>query len=873
MTSRKLALVLGMVISLEPAHAAFTDTVAVHTAEKSAWTSVKKTVNEWLNYWQGDEAATVAPTPPASAVVDTKPPVESPVAVQSVPSAPAIESPAPPPTTSSPDQATASNGKVTGAPAVAPLKRAAEAVKALQEQPLFAAKATSSSVVEAQKLRDGMKDSALLKVATPGRAGTSKLAKSRAGVPTVNWGDLKKQARAGGGVGAVKVIPSLDIGTEDLISREDFSIEGLRYGLEQASEFKRLPAVNVVSERELAQLKSLKVTRAFGPHGLQAGFRTVGSPITSEEVAKVKYSIEETSQFQPLALKIMSEDQLKMLAALILFEKGSHCHMIMGLFNQLAQSEKVRTEATYHLGACAADLKMHQSAFDTLAKVIRTEDKEFAADALALLAKDLLVIYEKDFYQLVKGLKNPKALMREKDLDNVAYRMAKGAYRSGDFKTSSVYASQVSEGATFYDDARFLVAMNSFALGDKASALKKLQDQWVSIERRSVADHNIRALVSVNLARMYFAQKNFEKAFEQYMKVPKDHPLWVQALIEQGWTQLANADYAGAIGNMYSLHSPYFKAVYQPESFVVRTIGYLNICQYGDAYKSLSFLEKDYRDWYGKTSNYLTKNPDPQEIYATIKNYIRGKSTDDVDGVPYQVWREMAHRKDFLNVQTALNDKQDETKRYEGVNKKIKDEKVSIRANAEQAKKRFDQVRAQIAKAKVDKTQASKLPQLNGNLNNEKNLTIAYRYQLAILEQSRQGYLEFQNKSQARLDAETANLGVQAGGILLGHAKHMQKEMSRLLDNNEFLRYEVFSGSGENIRYQVAGGKVDSVNRVPASIKPAKMMNWNFDGEFWEDEIGSYRSSLQNNCPVSNQARKTERVPKEQARHIDDDEN
>ena len=35
----------------------------------------------------------------------------------------------------------------------------------------------------------------------------------------------------------------------------------------------------------------------------------------------------------------------------------------------------------------------------------------------------------------------------------------------------------------------------------------------------------------------------------------------------------------------------------------------------------------------------------------------------------------------------------------------------------------------------------------------------------------------------------------------------------------------------------------------------AKMMNWNFDGEFWEDEIGSYRSSLQNNCPMSHQAR------------------
>ena len=93
-----------------------------------------------------------------------------------------------------------------------------------------------------------------------------------------------------------------------------------------------------------------------------------------------------------------------------------------------------------------------------------------------------------------------------------------------------------------------------------------------------------------------------------------------------GLDPIGDGSYAGAMGNMYSLHSPYFKAVYQPESFVVRTIGYLNICQYGDAYKSLSFLEKDYRNWYGKMSHYVEAKGKPADIYTTVKNYIRGKS-------------------------------------------------------------------------------------------------------------------------------------------------------------------------------------------------------------------------------------------------------
>src|SRR5690606_38632479 len=121
-----------------------------------------------------------------------------------------------------------------------------------------------------------------------------------------------------------------------------------------------------------------------------------------------------------------------------------------------------------------------------------------------------------------------------------------------------------------------------------------------------------------------------------------------------------------------------------------RTIGYLNICQYGDAYKTLTWMEKDYRDWNEKTLAYLKTKSEPLAIYNTVKTYIRGKSDQSVDGVPFQVWREMARRKDFLNLQSALNGKQDETKRYEGVNEKIKTEKASIRYHADQSKKQFD---------------------------------------------------------------------------------------------------------------------------------------------------------------------------------------
>lgn len=824
MKSSKVVLAMMTVLVTGSAYAAYTDignVVTEQTAIDKVKTTVKVTVQNVLDYWYGKDQQ-VPPIP-------TEPSPKDSVASRSGQAAPkATQTPAP---------------QVAAEPVKPTKPQSSEAQNELRSQPLFTEKAEGSSVEDVKALRNSLKGAQVLGVAKAGRAGTSKLAKSKEGVPVIDFKKLKVS----------KKIPRLDIGVEDQISRKDFQLTKLSWGLQKPSDLKRLPSPGVaITDKELNKVLGTPIERVLGARGMQANLRPAGKPVTRDIVDKIQYVMKPTTEVKPLPYKPLSEEHLKMVAALILFEKGNHCHMIMGLFNQLATAELTASEATYHLGACADTLGMHQAAFDHLSGLVAKEDKEYAKDALKLLAKDLPGIYEVPFYKMMKSAKAPKTLITDESRDNVTYRMAKGAYRAGDFKTSAVYAGQVSEKADFFDDARFLIAMNSFALGDKAAALKKLQDLYANLEARKVPNTNIRALTAVNLARMNFASKKYDKAHEHYMQVPKDHALWVQALIEQGWTQLALEDFSGAIGNMYSLHSPYFKAVYQPESFVVRTIGYINICQYGDAYKTLSWMEKDYRDWNEKAGQYLTANSEPLAIYNTVKSYIRGKSDQSVDGVPFQVWREMARRKDFLNLQTALNDKQDETKRYEGVNEKIKSEKASIRYSAEQSKKQFDIWKGKVASTKKDRSQVKNVDQFNANMKLEKDRTVGYRFKLAILEQSRQGYLDFQKKSQAKLDNETVTLSVDAGKLLLKRANQMKTEMARVLENNEFLRYEVFAGSGENIRYQVAGGEVSGqVNRIPSSIKPTKMMNWNFDGEYWEDEIGSYRSSLQNNCPQS----------------------
>jgi hypothetical protein len=114
--------------------------------------------------------------------------------------------------------------------------------------------------------------------------------------------------------------------------------------------------------------------------------------------------------------------------------------------------------------------------------------------------------------------------------------------------------------------------------------------------------------------------------------------------------------------------------------------------------------------------------------------------------------------------------------------------------------------------------------------------------------ESRPGMMTLQRVAKKKLRKIRGRLKGAADVVLKKRVKRMVKELAAFVDNNELLRFEIFSGSGENIRFLSAAGKREK-NRVPSSVKPkSKDLQWNFDGEYWEDEIGFYKSRIENVC-------------------------
>lgn len=595
-------------------------------------------------------------------------------------------------------------------------------------------------------------------------------------------------------------------------------------------------------------------------------------PVTIDRIQRLIPILSVTEDQPPKALQILDEEDLRMLAALLLDYNGDKCHVVVGLYEELSKLPRRKEETEARLGICLHKMGLFTESVPRLLQTINTSSK-FRKLALETLVNDLPKEFELMVAESLSRLPSLGSIAAEAQ-SRVNFLLARNNFEKGNYAASERFALQVPEKAKDYHAAVFVLALSLFETKKIEGAVNTLEDL---IKKVPSSNKNLRSLIHINLGRMYFQMNQFDRSIQNYVKIEKDHPLWIEALTEQGWAQILNEDYVGAIGNMYSIHSPYFKAVFKPETYVVRTIGYLNICQYGDAYRTLTNLEEVYRPWTERINRYRSSGRNPQAYYETIRKYLKSASSTEVDNLPYQVLREVARQRDFLNIQEEINHRVEEKEQYSFIQKLIDQDRAKIVAEYNRIKEGKKNIRLKRKSKETNVSTNADAKKATGEVTNKNNLDSAtiteedkvnmevLQFRLALYNISRRVFISIRERGEKKIDQSLAEARVRAGSVIERRLAEASENLGRVLDNNEFLRYEVFAGSGENIRYQVAGGKPGET-RVPASAKPtSKSLQWAFDGEYWEDEIGHYRSTLTNNCPDAGRKSPGTRAAKSEA--------
>jgi hypothetical protein len=691
-----------------------------------------------------------------------------------------------------------------------------------------------------------------------------------AAVPAVPKGPaLRDLPRSESGVAVYKRLPDvdriplLDIGTETRITADRYALDKEKTKTLSRTVVYQMPSPPVLTAKQLQDVVKPK-TKAPGVSQKILNF--VFSPkgkVDRTAFDKIKRELAPEKPLQLAKYVPLTPNELRFLQGLHLYQKGDKCAAAIGFFHQLAKTKSYEAEGTYYLAMCSKKLGLTTDFIDRARKIVEAQEPHYTKKIVAEVSPDVPSEYLEPFGKaLLKAVSNKVVDLNGFSPDvagNLNYILANYGANIDDFKITRTYATQVPLKHPKWHQAQFLLGLAEYQVGSKSRSLK-IQEELAAKISTTTAPAELQALVALNLARVYFQEKNFKGAREWFLKVYKDHPLWLQSLQEMGWAQLLSGDHEGAIGNMYSVQSPYFNAVYKPESYVIRTIGYLNLCQYGDAYRTLTILERTYRPWLDKMAAYQNGSP---SYFGTLRKFIASRAASaEIDGLPAQVIREMARHKDYLNLQNALNRQVDERALYAKFDKEVADSLARATWLVNNSRKRVDDLRAKIASIK-------KNPQLEQNrlawkadLDKELDLLNAYYFDIDVFTDAKATLAPYKAEVGANAEKRITSMRAKIETTLGARLKRMREDLARVLENNELLRYEVFSGSGENIRFQVAGG--EKGNRIPANVQPkSKTLQWEFDGEYWEDEIGHYRSSLKNNCPEagsSNHARLEEGI-------------
>jgi hypothetical protein len=178
-------------------------------------------------------------------------------------------------------------------------------------------------------------------------------------------------------------------------------------------------------------------------------------------------------------------------------------------------------------------------------------------------------------------------------------------------------AGQVPDGDPAAAEAREVSALAALAAGDTAAAEQQF-DAVVRIAPRGAAAADRRENALLQLARLAYARGDDARAQIMYSRVSRGAPQWLDALFESSWSHFRRGEDEKALGNLLTLHAPFFQGRYFPESHVLKALVLYENCRYADARRALQEFAERYRPVHDGLAEALQALPTAQAAVEAL---------------------------------------------------------------------------------------------------------------------------------------------------------------------------------------------------------------------------------------------------------------
>jgi tetratricopeptide (TPR) repeat protein len=201
------------------------------------------------------------------------------------------------------------------------------------------------------------------------------------------------------------------------------------------------------------------------------------------------------------------------------------------------------------------------------------------------------------------------------------------AFNAKRYEKAASNFSNVPSISSYYTGSMFYRGVIANLAGRHSSAINFFE-KVLAATRSYPYEADIREMALMNIARINYEKKRFPQAVSYYGQIPRDSENWLDALWESSWAFFFMQKFNNTLGNIHTLHSPFFSNRFYPESYILSAISYLRLCRYDSVKDSMRSFKTRYspvfRDIKGLLNSYKGNS---QGLFKLVYDYVYGRSS------------------------------------------------------------------------------------------------------------------------------------------------------------------------------------------------------------------------------------------------------
>lgn len=199
------------------------------------------------------------------------------------------------------------------------------------------------------------------------------------------------------------------------------------------------------------------------------------------------------------------------------------------------------------------------------------------------------------------------------------------AFEKSSFEIASKFFDKVPSSSDYYYNSLFHQGVIANISGNHSRSIAYFE-KVIAGTKSKTNSSEVNEMSIMNIARVYYERKDFTKAISYYGRIPRNSVNWLDALWESSWAFFFMEKLNNSLGNIHTIHSPFFSNRFYPESFILQAITYLRLCHYDEVSKAMGNFKRRYAPVFRDVKAMLKKyKGDAKGFYKLIYDYRNGK--------------------------------------------------------------------------------------------------------------------------------------------------------------------------------------------------------------------------------------------------------